>query len=143
MSASDVGDGIRPATIEDMPRLMEYARRFHEQSCQPFPFDEDATARMGEIMIEAPQSTIIIGEAGMIGGALCPAYCAPDWVQAVELFWWAEKGGIALLKAFEDWAQEVGASEVRMTTLAALERADRLLRGLSYEPAEISYRKVL
>lgn len=132
---------IRPATPEDIPALVDMGRKFHAASQMPMGFDPQAVeAFLGQLI---PQGGVFIGPRGAIGGALAPAYCDPAWVMAVELFWWAEGGGMGLLRAFEAWAVESGAREVRMTSLAALERADRLLRLVGYSPVEISYQKVL
>lgn len=134
---------IREATEADIPRLLGFARRFHEAAQQPFGFDEAATDAFIAGLIEQPHSVVLIGDAGMIGGALVPAYCQPAWVMAVELAWWAERDGLRLLRAFEEWATDNAASEVRMTSLAALPRADAILRRKGYGAAEISYRKVI
>lgn len=132
---------IRKASEADMPDLLRMGRAFHTASGQPFGFNEDATrAFLSGVM---SGGAILRNDGGMIGGVLAPAYCDPDWVMAVELFWWAESGGIALLRAFEGWAQGAGANEVRMTSLASLDRADRLLKAKGYSVAEISYRKVI
>lgn len=137
------GDGIRAATVFDMRKILEYGAKFHAMSRQPFHFDTAAAEKFAHILIKNADSQIFVSDTGMIGGVLTPAFCAPNWVMAVELFWWAEKDGLKLLQAFEDWAAESGAQEVRMTSLDALPRADRLLRECSFEPAEISYRKVI
>jgi len=134
---------IRRATLADVPQVVAFGKLFHAQSQQPFPYEESAGEQFASGLIENSSSAVFLSETGMIGGVLVPAYCAPDWVMAVELFWWAEGGGIGLLKAFETWASEMEADEVRMTSLASLERADKLLRRLSYTPAEISYRKLI
>jgi hypothetical protein len=116
--------------------------RFHAASGFPFGYDRDAMRGLLARMIEADGATVICTAQGVIGGALVPAYCDPQWVQAVELFWWAEDGqGLRLLRAFEEWAREMKAAEVRMTTLSALPRSAKALRG--YDPAEVSYRKVI
>ncbi len=138
-----LGGAIRAAAERDLAVILEYGARFHEHSKQPFPFDPAATENFLRIMIKNDDAQIFVSDTGMIGGVLTPAYCAPNWVMAVELFWWAEKGGLKLLKAFEDWAKDMDANEVRMTSLAALERADGLLKRKSYTPTEISYRKLV
>lgn len=117
-------------------------KAFHAESGMPFNFDADAVASVLTNMIGADSAAILMTERGVIGGLLQPAYCDPEWIYAVELFWWARGDGLALLRAFERWAQQAGAREVRMTSLAALPRADRLLRCVGYEPAEVSYSKV-
>lgn len=134
---------MRTATPDDLPRILKMGRKFHEASNQFAPFSEAATARMLEGLIASPDGMVLISDGGMIGGVLSPAYCADAWVMAVELFWWSEdRRGLVLLKGFEDWAREMGANEVRMTTLTNLERADKILRRRNYAPLEISYGKV-
>lgn len=134
---------MRPATPEDIPALLEMGRAFHAESGMPFSFDQDAVSGMLATMIEADGATVLMTDRGGIGGVLQPAYCDPKWTYAVELFWWARGDGLALLRAFERWAQQAGANEVRMTSLAALPRADRLIRRVGYEPAEVSYSKAV
>lgn len=134
---------IREASAADLPEIERYGRAFHEAAGQPFGFDAPAASAFAQGLIDSPSGVVLVNGSGMIGGALSPAYCAPSWVMAVELFWWAESGGMALLRAFEQWAEDHGAHEVRMTSLASLPRADALLRRKKYMPAEISYRKVL
>lgn len=107
------------------------------------PFDGTAISDMLASLMASSHGAVLIGDAGVIGGALLPAYCAPSWVIAVEMFWWAESGGLRLLRAFEDWAREAGASEVRMTSLAAQPRAAEILSRRGYKAAEISHSKVI
>lgn len=132
---------MREARLNDIPRLLEWGRKFHEASKAPFGFNDEAVALFLADLME--RGAVIMSDTGMIGGVLSPAYCDPEWIMAVEMFWWAERDGLALLKAFEDWAAENGASEVRMTSLAALPRADAILQRKGYEAMEISYQKVV
>jgi len=134
---------VRPAALGDIPALLEMGKAFHAESGMPFNFDVDAVASVLTNMIGADSAAILMTERGVIGGLLQPAYCDPEWIYAVELFWWARGDGLALLRAFERWAQQAGAREVRMTSLAALPRADRLLRCVGYAPAEVSYSKAV
>lgn len=134
---------VRAAAIEDIPALLVMGRVFHAEGKLTCAFNPDAMADVLGKMIEADAAAVLMTERGVIGGMLNPAYCDPDWVYAVELFWWAQGDGLALLRAFERWAQQAGAKEVRMTSLAALPRADRLLRCVGYDPAEVSYSKVI
>ena len=134
---------MRLATTQDIPALTEMGRKFHAQSAMPFGFDSDAVSSLLGRMIESDTAIVVMTDRGAIGGILNPAYCDPSWVMAVELFWWAEGDGLSLLKAFEEWAKEFGASEVRMTSLVGLPRADAILRRKGYAPTEISYQKVI
>lgn len=134
---------IRPATQGDIPALLEMGRVFHAESGMAFRFDERAVEDFLGRMIESDGAVVLMTDRGGIGGVLTPAYCDPAWVYAVELFWWARGDGLALLREFERWAQQAGAAEVRMTSLAALPRADRILRRVGYAPAEVSYSKAV
>lgn len=133
---------IRNAGDADIPALVEMGRRFHAASGQPMGFDARAVEGLLAGMIVSDRACVLMTDHGGIGGVLNPAYCDPAWMMAVELFWWAERDGLRLLRGFEDWARDMGAAEVRMTSLAALPRADVILRRKGYAPAEISYTKV-
>lgn len=116
---------------------------FHADALLPCAFDLDAMATFLQQMIESESAAVLMTDRGVIGGAINPAYCDPSWTYAVELFWWAKGDGLKLLRAFEGWAQHAGAKELRMSSLATLTRADRLLRCVGYAPAETSYSKVI
>lgn len=134
---------IRAARHEDTPAIIAMGAKFHAQSGAPMAFDQRAAAALISGLIESNGGAVFISDSGMIGGAISPAYCDPAWLMAVELFWWAERDGLALLKAFEEWAAESGAKEVRMTTLAALPRAASIMRRRGYVASEISHSKVI
>ena len=134
---------VRSATLDDIPALLKIGEAFHAAGQLPCAFNLDAMAAVLQTMIEADSAAVLMTDRGVIGGAINPAYCDPSWTYAVELFWWAQGDGLKLLRAFEGWAQQAGAKEVRMTSLAALPRADRLLRCVGYAPAEVSYSKVV
>ena len=134
---------IGPASHEDIPRLVAMGQKFHGMSGQAAPFDPDAVAGLLGQMIDSPAAVVLASDDGVIGGALSPAYCAPQWLMAVELFWWAERGGLRLLSEFEKWAQEIGAHEVRMTSLSAYPRAAEILSRRGYAASEISHTKVI
>lgn len=115
-------------------------RRFFTASGLPGDFDPAAFGAMLD-RIDA-DGGLFTSPRGMIGGVISPAWCAPNWLAAVELFWWAEDGqGLRLLRRFEAWARERGANEIRMTTLASMPSAERALRG--YLRAETSWTRVI
>lgn len=132
---------IRPATAADIPQLVKWMERFHAASGTVVPFDADHTAQFLGGLIR--QGIVLMHGYGMIGGMIAPAFCNGNWRQAHELFWWAERGGLALLRAFEAWAVGEGAHEARMSSLASLPRADAVLRRKGYAATELSYSKVL
>lgn len=132
---------MRQATIDDLPALIEMGRKFHAAANLPFPAKRGAVDAALRQMIE--QGVIIMSDRGAIGGMLSRAWINPEWVFAAEFFWWAEDGkGRALLRAFEEWARQSGANEVRMTTLDHIP-ARKILDRLGYACRELSFGKVL
>lgn len=135
---------VRRATADDIGHMVDLGARFNAQAKTIIPYDRDATAHFLNGLVGSPQAGVFVSESGIIGGVLSPAYCNPSWVMAVELFWWAsDRQGLRLLGAFEKWAKDMGAQEVRMTTLQAIDGPERILKRRGYAPAEISYQKVI
>ena len=135
---------IRQATAADIPLIVEMGRRFVAASGSPIPFTEDGASAFAEALIASPDAALLVSDTGMIGGVIAPAYFNPAWRMAVELAWWAEdRSGLQLLSAFEAWARDMGAQEVRMTTLAAIQGPERILARRGYAPTEISFQKVI
>lgn len=133
---------IRPATPADLPDLMPMARAFFDASQQPGDFDEEWVAHFMAAMMQT--GVILRSDHGFIAGQIAPHHVAKGRSMAIELAWWATDGkGRGLLRAFEEWARENGASEVRMTSLAAIPRSGRLLQAMGYAPVEISHTKEL
>jgi hypothetical protein len=133
----------REATIADIPQLLEWGREFHKMGGLRCAYRPEAVEAMLAGLIEGETGVVLMHDHGMIGGVLVPAYCDPDWWHAVEMFWWSSRDGRTLLRAFEVWAEGVGAQEVRMTSLAELPSADVILKRRGYAPNEISYSKVI
>lgn len=135
---------VRPARAGDIPAIVEMGKAFHAKGGLSFGYDEGAVSALVERLIESDSGTVLMSDGGMIGGLLSPAYCDPKWNMAVELFWWAsDRRGLKLLSAFEAWAADMGAQEVRMTTLNALPSGDRIVTRRGYAPVETSYQKVI
>lgn len=136
---------IRPATVSDIPRLLEMGARFSERAKLADhvgynPADMEAAFRA---LIENGHP-LFIGEAGAIG-ATCTAHPFNSaHIAAQELFWWSEgRDGLALLNALERHCNE-HCHSLRMITLEAVEpeRTGRLYERRGYVPVEHSYMKV-
>lgn len=133
---------IQEATHNDIPALVSMGRDFHAMSGVATPYIEADVSQFVAGLIANPQCAVFRSDNGVIGGVLVPAFCAHNWLSAVELFWWAKDGlGRGLLKAFEEWAAGRSA-EVRISTLAANPRVGNILERLGYAKAEQSYVKV-
>jgi len=92
-------------------------------------------------LISSPNSCVFIHDNGAIGGRISRLPFGPGNM-AQEVFWWAERGGLILMRAYEDWAQEKGASVICMASLPN-SRVDAIYRRRGYEPCEQFYKKVI
>lgn len=137
---------IRPATEEDIPRLLEMGARFAEKArlWDHVGYDPASMELTFRAMIEGDQFCLFVGDAGAIGGIVAPHPFNHSQKIADELFWWSEgREGLALLSAYEDWAGSFGAV-IRMTTLEAVEpeRVGKLFARRGYAPLERAFVKV-
>jgi len=135
---------IRRATAADLPRIVEIGRRHHEAAGNAGDYDPDAAASFAASLISG--GVVFLSDDGMLGGMIAPSYSAPSHRMAVEMFWSAEDGqGLALLRAFEAWAEEQDADEVRLSAVVGHrgEAVGRLLRRKGYAPVETSYGKAV
>lgn len=128
---------IRPATRDDIPRLVEMAQRFYPESPYPLIYGDmpkEQVAGLSIIAMEGlashgivPGVMLVAEHEGELVGMAClhvdPSTFNPVTV-AGEIVWWIEpehRGGmtaVRLLKASEKAAQERGAHVVRMACLA-------------------------
>ena len=132
------------ATKADMPNMLQMGRKFHKMSKMPCQFDEDAFSGLLLGLMKSDECALFVSDGGFVGGVLVPAYCDPKWIQALELFWFSESGhGMRLLREFEAWANDIGANEVRMSSIGGLGRAEKIYSKIGYSVAEYSYSRVL
>lgn len=133
---------IRKATLDDIDVIADMGRDFHSYSpWSHVPFDREATKDFIGRVIDG--GVVFVSDVGMIGGVLNPLYFNPSHVVAVELFWWASSGGVKLMKAFEDWAEEGGAKGLQFSALgdAKSDRMDVLFTRAGYRKVETGYFK--
>jgi len=127
---------IRRATAEDIPRIIELGRGNHA-AVSNAPFDADAAT--GFVRYVLANGAVFLSGGGMIGGLIHPLWSAPSERQAWEMFWHATDGsGLRLLKAFQSWAHENGATTHFTTTREspALERMGFTRQKIAYgEPS--------
>lgn len=132
---------VRPATVDDLPRLMGWAEKFlayHPLTAQ-FPHDMLAVETMLRRMIEGEDAALLMHERGAIGGIIAPLWCSPDVRVANELFWWSEAGGRSLMRAFEAWAAEHGAHVVNMVMIMGRRDVSTIYDRAGYTPLELSF----
>ena len=129
---------IREAGWEDIPRLMSYISEFHLAS--PWAeeaFSPSATRTELQNLISWPSACVFIHDHGVIGGHLMPLRFGKS-VLAQEIFWWAEKDGMALFRRFEQWAEEHGADLICMAGLSG-SKIGKLYERRGYERREVFY----
>lgn len=127
-----------------MPRLIDMARKFHDAKQDLYPFVAADTANSFAALMAAPSCVVLVSDRGFICGALVPSPSNASWVTAFEMFWWAEdRNGLRLLKAFEDWAKENGANEVKPSHPVNETRVAQLFERRGFTPTETVYTKVI
>jgi hypothetical protein len=129
---------IRAATEDDIPRLLEMGAKFAERAKlnDHVGYDPASMAETFRAMIEGDNFCLFVGDAGALGGIVAPHPFNYAQMIADELFWWSEgREGLALLKAYEEWAGSHGAV-IRMTALEAVEpeRMGKLFARRGYRP---------
>lgn len=137
---------IRKATAGDLPFLTGMLKSVHKAAGNLGGFDPEAAGDYITRLIADEASVVLRSDAGMIAGSLIPSWADPDWIIGVELIWWAEdRQWTPLGKAFEHWARDRGAGEIRMISKLGPRSAgiNRNFRISGYEPREIFYRKVM
>lgn len=136
---------IRVATISDMPRLLELGRAMlAESTATPFRYDmgktADSLARIingGGVIFVSERDGVIVG--GFAGGISEQWYSmdkvAFDYALFIEPGLRSGLTAIKLVKAFETWATEMGALEIRMgiTTGVNVESTSRLYEYLGFQ----------
>lgn len=119
---------IREACLDDIPALVAMGERMHAMSSwRDLPYNAESTAAMMQQLIEAETGVLLMHEHGMLGGLIGPVYFSPVKASQ-EMFWFADRNGMELLKGFEDWSIKQGADIVLMISLALDERTDRLMQ---------------
>lgn len=133
---------VRRASLEDIPEIVAWGRKFYDAS--PWPgkseFCPESLKNTLSSMIEG-QGAVFLNGSGICGGVIFPLFFNSSDHVAVELFWFAERGGWGLRKAFEAWAQDAGAKAMQWTCLAD-ENEPRMRKHysrLGFEPMETSF----
>lgn len=79
---------------------------------------------------------VLVSGRGFIAGTITQTVISPDPV-AVELGWFSEdRSGLALLRAFESWSADQGATLVKMSCNGGA--AQRILDRAGYRMAEMA-----
>lgn len=105
---------VRYATLEDGDILVEMGRAEHAASrWSRLPFSEAAMRKSAAEFITTTGRTLLVTEGGYLAGLVQPLGFVDARTVALEYAWYSHDGsGIALLLAFERWAENMGAAAV-------------------------------
>lgn len=143
---------IRPAALQDIPRMVELGQRFHEYAgVAEIPFDAASFGQTISLGLTDPNQCYLVADVDETVQAMAGAISyAPYFNHAAktgqELFWWSECGeGLRLHDALAAWALERGCQSFAMIALAdgRSERMARLYKRMGYRPTEQTFIKGL
>lgn len=142
---------LRPATLEDLPRLVAMGQHF----LQATPYRSliaDNPAQMtalATMLITDANGLLLVADGGgalvgMIGLLVFSHHLSGERI-AGEVFWWVEpqqRGtvGIRLLRAAEQWAKDQRVVTVQMVG-PTTGRAGLIYERLGYAPIEVAYQR--
>lgn len=143
---------IRDATHEDIPRLVEMAKRFLSDGVyhRNIAYNPEHLTQLMGALIDGPDALLRVSTkddevTGMIGMVAYPHPLSMEPV-ASELFWWVEPehrgiAGVKLLKEAEAWAD--AKNVVRLFMVAPTVEVGHLYARQGYQALEMHYQKDL
>lgn len=84
-------------------------------------------------LIASPDGFVAVSDHGFIAATIMQTVISPEPC-AIELGWFAERDGLSLLRAFEQWADSKGATLKKMSCAGGT--AQRMLERAGYRQAE-------
>lgn len=117
------------ANISDVPRLVELAREEHSQSrWANEPFDPEATRATLEMFLRQYGHTVFATENAYLLALVQPMGFSRKTI-AIEYAWYSrDNSGMQLLRAFEEWARNMGTDEVVVHDHVSNGRLARILQ---------------
>lgn len=129
---------IRPAGEADIPRIIDMVERLVQAVNGPQRVCRIKTGETLSGLIHSPDGLVMVSDHGFIAACITQTVISPDPI-AMELGWFADRGGLALLRAFEEWADTKGATLKKMSCNGGAAQA--ILAGQGYRPAEEAWVK--
>lgn len=121
---------IRPATIDDVPRLIQMGRKFHEEALADkglgyAPLD---LIKYYITLMESPIAIFLVADVedkvvGSIGGMIVPWNMDFSQLILMEQWWWVDpdyRGGkvaLDLEEGFIQWGKDNGANRIIMVSI--------------------------
>ena len=107
---------VKRATGSDVLRIVDMVEALREAVGGPIPVDRAWTSQTIAALCTGHDSAVWVSAGGFIAGSLQPTVISPDLI-AMEHGWFATDGtGLRLLRRFEAWARERGATLVQLST---------------------------
>lgn len=135
-------DGIKPAaTAVDISHVVKHCIALQAAINSPQEVDPAWVGAKAVELMRSPFGVIFISSHGFIAGQIIQTFSNPAPV-AVELGWFAsDRSGLLLLRAFEVWAGQKGASAVKFSTGVPAGTAGRILEKRGFNPVEMAWVK--
>lgn len=140
---------IRQATEDDIFDLLILGRQFIKES--GYKWDRERVEEIMNNLISNDESCIIVYEVdGEVVGGLLGTTAEPflsHQKQAHEMAWFVDKdhrdnkGGIGMMKAFEEWAKDLGCTEIIMGDIVGVRDLTNLYEHKGYKMVEKLYSK--
>lgn len=125
---------IQAARTADIPRIIDLIERLVAAVDGPQRVCRLKTGETLAGLLQDPRGVVLVTGGGFIAGCITQTVISPDPV-AVELGWYAEdRSGLALLRAFEVWAGQQGATLITLSCNGGA--AQRILERAGYRAAE-------
>jgi GNAT superfamily N-acetyltransferase len=145
---------IRTLKASELAMLGDCARDFYAASRWLGRFNPERFRAAWTLLFDSGAAVIFVAEdsggaiAGTLGGIIHREIYG-DRLIAEEFFWFARPGhrgaGVALYRAFEEWARARGAAALQMVHLFDVmpEKVARFYLRSGFEPVEMRYQKEL
>ena len=144
---------VRTATPDDVFDILILGKQFSREAPKSHKWNKDKAEQFVLSTFHNTNMEIFVidvgGEIeGMLVGLLSELYMSHT-VQATELAWFVSKeyrgkpASLRLIKAFEKWAKESGATQIGMGDIESITSLENLYNRLGYERAETVYLKEL
>ena len=135
------GKLIRQAGEADIPRCIDMTEALAASVSGPQRICRLRTGETLAGLLRNPQGAVFVSGGGFIAGQIMQTVISPEPV-AYELGWFAsDRSGLRLLRAFEAWSEEQGATLIAMSAKGGA--AHLILERRGYTVAEIQMVKAI
>lgn len=132
------------ATFSDLSLCLEHINKFFEETPWNGTILPDQKTMVQFVVNHMlnENSFVVVSPTSFMLGTLIGSLINPNVIIAQEAVWYGRDGN-AMLKAFEEWAKEKGASYVALSSIVndREQAIRRLYRKNGYKPMETAYIK--